>query len=119
MFMSALDPLLRHEIEAQRAGVAMHELVQRRVARRALRRVAELQDVFGGVLRAQLEGVDGPLLDGADTSARREFALGGLVEKVHRSLDALAAGHMDPRAVLQAMRPARGAGLGSVSPLHR
>jgi hypothetical protein len=104
MFMSALDPLLRHEIEAQLAGVAMHELVQRRVARRSIRRFAQLQNVFGGVLRAQLEGVDRPLLDGADTSTRREFPLGGLIEKVRRSLDAVAAGHMNPCTVSQTMR---------------
>ena len=43
------------------AGVAVHELVQRRVARRALRRVAELQDVLGGVLRVELEGMRTPI----------------------------------------------------------
>src|SRR2546423_1649237 len=71
-FMSALDALFRNEVEAELAAVAVHELVQRRVARRTLRRIAELQDVLGCVVGAELEGVRGPFLDGAHASARRE-----------------------------------------------
>src|SRR5271166_473601 len=103
MFMSALDPLLRHEVEAQLAAMAMHELVQGRVARRAVRRIAELQNVLGRVLRAQLEGVRRPLLHGADASARWELVLGGLLQEVNRGLDAVAAGYVHPSTVFQAV----------------
>ena len=79
--MSALDALFRHEVEAERAVVAVDELVQRRVGRRALRRIAELQDVLGGVLRAEVEVMRRPFLDGPHAGAGREFACSAVLSR--------------------------------------
>ena len=99
--MSPLHALIGHQVEADVAAVAADQLVQRRVAGRSLGGVAQLQDVFGGVLGVQLELVDGPLLHRAETHAGGEVALGRPLQVVDRRLDALAAGDVDPAAVLQ------------------
>ena len=80
--------------------MAVDELVQRGVGRRAVRRVAELKDVLGGVLRVHVENMGGPLLDCPHPRAWREFARLGLVEEVDRRRDALAPADMDARAML-------------------
>jgi len=77
--------------------------VQRRVARRPLRRVADLQDVLGGVLRRHVELGHGPFLDGADLGTRRELALDGTRAEVDRTLDPLAAAYVDTHAVFDAV----------------
>ena len=59
--------------------------MQRRVRRRTLRRLADLQDVLGGVLRVQLEGVHRPGLHRPHARAGRELALGRLVRDSERS----------------------------------
>ena len=103
--MSPLHSLVGHQVEAHGAAVAVPELEQRRVARRALGRLAELQDVLGGVLRVQLELVDGPLLHRPDADARREVALRGLLQVVDRRLDALATADVDAACRASARGP--------------
>src|ERR1700731_1892046 len=101
MFKSALDPFFRDQVEAQLAAMAVPKLVQGRVAWWTIHLTLELQNVLGGVLRGQLEGMRRPLLDGADVRAGRKLVLGGLFEKMNRGLDAPAGGYVNAGAVLE------------------
>jgi hypothetical protein len=78
-----------------------HQLLQRRVARRAFGGLAQLQDVLGSILGVQLETVDGPLFDPANAGAGGKVTLGGLLQVVDRGLDVPAPADMDAAAVLQ------------------
>ena len=101
--MSALNPLLRHKVEADRAVVTVNQLLKRCVGGGTLRRFADLKHMLSRVLRSQLELLDRPGLDRADAGTRREFMFSGLIEVVNRRLNALTARHMNPGAVLEAV----------------
>ena len=80
------------------------EFVQRCVRRGARGGHAHLQNVLGGILGVQVEGVNGPGLHRADAGSRRELMFSRLVEKMDRRLDVPAAAHMQTRAMLAVNR---------------
>ena len=80
----------------------MHQAMQGGIAWRPIGAVAELQHVFGRILRVEPEMMHGPRLDPVDARAGGERVLRRLVEVMHGGLDPVATGNMNPLAVLQA-----------------
>jgi hypothetical protein len=100
--MSALNSLLRDEIEAQGTLVWVKQLVQRCIGRWSFGGLANLQHMLSRVFRVELEGVHGPFLNGSHPSARNKLALFRFIEEMNRGLDTLAAADVNTATMLQA-----------------
>jgi hypothetical protein len=83
------------------AALVANQLMQRCIARRALGGVAQLENVFGSVLRVQFELMNGPLLHGTHARAGGKFALGGFFEEVNGCFDAPTVADMDAAAMFE------------------
>jgi hypothetical protein len=110
--MSSLHSLVGHEVEAENAMVPMavvmafaalvaDQLMQWRIARRALGGIAQLENVFGSILRVQFELMNGPLLHRTHASAGGKLALGGFFEEVNRCCDTPTVADMDAAAMFE------------------
>ena len=119
-FMSALDALFRHQVEAERAmrGRATSWCSGVSLGGRSVE-LQSCRTCSAASLGFSLKACAAHSLTARTRAPGGNSRLGGLVEEVHGGLDALAAADMDARAVLQAVGADRGVRRAGAPPLHR
>jgi hypothetical protein len=83
--------------------VIVNQLVQGRVARRTIGRIADLQYMLGRIFRVHPEFVYGPSFHCTNTRTRGKRMLGSFFQEMHGGFDAMATANVDTRPVIQAM----------------